>query len=1279
MESDAALVEELLVSLHALHQFSASNITSFETLLLQVWAQITQLLDAPGEQERLHISSNVFSDFDVYTRKETSETFLASDVTTQSILLYIENGADASLEDNDNYNSRLSAAQSVLGQKLSARLENNVERSNSVVPSLEELVSTINTSCTTAEENLREYLLTCFLYDIRQSASEPKNASNSFSEDVDTEKLMSAIDDPTYSKAEHNSLTQRDSSSDLACSDSHVMKIYHVFLQLALHEIPPETREDVAPYVDVMLGFYKKHRHITTFESLEDAAKDELIIEFLCGSDLHPGIVPPKFKAHAVGILTSGIYDNDPQDPSVVQIPHEVPISQTSTHREFTRQEIQALVTDFETVISTLSEYDPHLDPALLPAFRNYVSFVYDEFPEVPVFEDFEFINVVAESILAVVNYVASDEDSESDTIEDILLSICGIQDTLSDISSSSTLLMRLTVSETQNSRAFARSCLLRWNRKTLVANQLRIIYEEEFLPQSQRRMLGSTFSKWYGKSSALRLLSSEAAMYSKKKQMSHHFNNCWINSMIKVIDLNSALESFTKKKYMAVWREKMNKCEELESQADLHQASKCVSRQFGRWRVRLGNVSNLEKIADEVGDGLRSGSDLFLRGKIWENWKQRLDESSEKDTAVAVEPLSVKLSNLNNLSRHFILKKYLLILKSRSANGKALAVFHQSRNLFLKHHFFSVWQMKKELSKLRETVVYDRELALKRSAFNCWCDQTRSKISADVTMRRNLLQKSWKTWKTRKLAARFESVSASNVKRDYLKRWLLRARSVTITKESDMKALKVMVAKWKQRAIKVLDDEELAKSTCAAFAVANSLVIWKSKLAAIEEWQSVADLHVQQKFLNKIVINFTKVQDQNRKAQEYEKQEHQFADRLQLRATLRKWQDVYLLRYEHEASQALAYFQSNVRNAGTLSVFFNSWKGKYERLKENQILLDKNLMFFNNTNILKSEFFLHWIDVTRANVSAADKSVDFHRALLHKKFLLAWYEKYITKARYLSEIADEFISRREYTRMIEILRKWNLAFTKNVRRNQQTCDMFVEKWERNNLKSLFELWHYKARKRVPIEDDYAEANTTFGSNTSPLSKKFLGSGASLEYLDGASYLYTPVKKQVSRLPFTPAKASSSPTRLQETNQKMKSTKMDALTSRYKLAKGDNANARSQTRLVRTNSTSLPPPLSPSRLPIRPPPAPRFDTSSDTRAGPDAASSPESSSVSSQVLPYAGTENRVVETAKRLQRIRPLVVPNSGGTTEIRYSPVSKLRERLQSRAEALKSPSDMF
>ncbi|KAF8003510.1 hypothetical protein HF325_002755 [Metschnikowia pulcherrima] len=655
------------------------------------------------------------------------------------------------------------------------------KRSNFVVSSLAELVLTISISCTTAEENLREYLLTCFLYDIRQSALKPKNALNSFLEDVDTEMLMLAMDNPTYPKAEHNPLTQRDNSSDLTCSDSHLMKIYHVFLQLALHEIPPETREDLAPYVDVMLGFYKKHQHITTFESLEDAAKDELIIEFLCGSDFYPGIVPPKFKAHAVGILTLGIYDNDLQDPSGVQIPQEVSISQTTTHRDFTKQEIQALVTDFETVISTLSEYDPHLDPALLPAFRNYVSFVYDEFPEVPVFEDFEFINVVADSISAVVNYVALDEDSESDTIEDILLSIRGIQDTLSDILLLLTLLMRLTVSETQNSRDFAKSCLLRWNRKTLVANQLRIIYEEEYLPQSQRRMLGSTFSKWYGKRLALRLLLLEAAMYSKKKQMSHHFNNCWINSMIKVIDLNSALESFTKKNYMAVWREKMNKCEELESQADLHQASKCVSRQFGRWRLRLENVSNLEKTADEVGDGLRSGLDLFLRGKIWENWKQRLDESSEKDTAANVEPLSVKLSNLNNSSRHFILKKYLLILKSRSANGKALAVFHHSRNLFLKHHFFSVWQMKKELSKLRETVVYDRELALKRSAFNCWCDQTRSKISADTTMRRNLLQKSWKTWKTRKAAARFEMTLASNVKRDFLKRWLLRARSVTI------------------------------------------------------------------------------------------------------------------------------------------------------------------------------------------------------------------------------------------------------------------------------------------------------------------------------------------------------------------------------------------------------------------------------------------------------------------------------------------------------------------
>ncbi|KAF8000171.1 hypothetical protein HF325_005100 [Metschnikowia pulcherrima] len=82
-----------------------------------------------------------------------------------------------------------------------------------------------------------------------------------------------------------------------------------------------------------------------------------------------------------------------------------------------------------------------------------------------------------------------------------------------------------------------------------------------------------------------------------------------------------------------------------------------------------------------------------------------------------------------------------------------------------------------------------------------------------------------------------------------------------------------------------------------------------------------------------------------------------------------------------------LAYFQLNVRNAGTLSGGFNPWREKHERSEEDQIILDKNLAFFNSINILKSESFLHWIDVTRKVASAADKGVDFHRHYYTKIF----------------------------------------------------------------------------------------------------------------------------------------------------------------------------------------------------------------------------------------------------------------------------------------------------
>lgn len=1283
MEFSPLLIQDILDNLQLLHT-SSNRLSQFDRVLVQTWTQLSQLLAPSNLTFCLQISStafpklivNVHSKFLPLKRPETPFTY-------SQVLDFIEHGLN--IEKNGsgfNQKSKISQLKAYLQEKnVSDHVPDSIRLGqNHIMSCFLDLVLVTSRSSIIAEQEVTEYFCRCFLYEVallKNTGTIPEN------DDVDTEKLVLAIDTYTQHGVDNNRGFREQynlmeslpiQKLHLECSDPLLSQLYHVFLQLVLHKSAPESYEGVWPYANVMVSFYKENTAIEGFEMIEEIDTNGRILEFLCGSESGPGIISTTLCEYAREVLLidkNGEIQNESTESSIPESP-ESPVSQ-----DFTKPEILALVANFETVASTLLEYDPQLDPSLPLAFRNYIFLVYRVFPDLPVLEDFRFIDTVVNTIDAVMDYVSLDEYTEHDTIGAILLCIANIQTTLREIHTLLTLLMRLAISETENTLSFASTYLRRWNRKTLVANQLRLIYDEECVPRIKSRLLKLEFRKWRLKSLTFHQLLSEATRYCEKKQLSHHFNKRWIKAVLRTIELNTQMEHFKLVRFFDIWKSRVNKNREMALNLISHHNSICMVKSFQILLLKCEKVASLELMATELGDLIKSGLNNLLKNRLWTHWKLKLDQPLTNDMEIS---LSKKLSILNQRSRKFLLQKYWNVLVSHSSNQSALEIFQKTRNRFVKQRFFDILQTKKQLCDLKHFVVQDRNLSLKRSAFECWYDQVRSRVLADKKLRHTLLKKYWNGWRRKETEVAFNEEYATKLTSETFKKWLLRYKSSSVVKRTDSRTMNHAFSSWKNRIRKVLDDEELAEATKNKYLISESLEVWKGRMDTSHETVLVADLNFQRKFFNKIWISHSTIKDQQMKADHLLKNSPNFLDRLDLKVSLKKWQDVYLFRYEREASDALIYFQQEVRNAGTLAVFFKHWRKKHQRLKKHQIVLEKNLLFFNNTNILKSEVLMHWIDVSRANHNAMEQSAGFYRGLLHKKFMLLWYEKYVTKSRYLADIADDLVNKREYNQMLELLRKWNLTFTKNVRRNQQTCEMFIEKWERNNLKSLFELWAFKTHKKKSAEDEYAEANETFGSNTSPLSRKFIGSGASLEYLDGRSYLYTPVKKQIQRPPFTPAKTSTSPTRLQETNQKMKSTKMDALTNRYKLAKGKTKTR--DPRLFRSESTVLPPPTSansPTRLPIRPPPAPRFETYTAQDPAPEATSSPEVSAGSAYGSTSPETEARVLETAKRLQRIKPVVIPQSSPTAEIRYSPISKLRERLQSRTGSIKSPSDVF
>ncbi|GEQ72485.1 hypothetical protein JCM33374_g6172 [Metschnikowia sp. JCM 33374] len=1300
--------QDLLDNLHSLHVYTGTDVVSFHQLLVRAWSAVCELLGARGPPVSLEVSCSVLPKLTLYvhTYGHLPGTPGApgapagaqnDDFTYSKILSFIQNGPqENSYEGRGGYGDRIAQIRKVVLEKYALERRSGPTRQThaAVISELSDLVSFVSRSQTAAETELFEYISNCFWYEVGsfETGVREHRPSAFDAGDANTEKLISALDKYTHTLAGSGRFpasqtpvlgTGGSGSSEggpaqgpvnFSTSDPNLAKLYHIFIQLALHKSPPQSLEDVTPYVNVMVTFYKKYAQIDTFDINDQTQKSVRILDLFCGSQTSPGILPAHLREQALEILTS-----DPENDAIsspFSDENETSLPPPPISQGFSKTEILALVADFETIISMLNDYDSTLDASLSSAFRNYIFFSYELFPEAPVAEDFLFIDLVVETITAVVDYVATDEYGENDIISDILLSIREIQDKLLEVSDSSTLLMRLTVSETVNSLSFARTCLRRWNRKTLIAKQLRLIQEEEYTPRLETKLLRNVFQKWNTKTWSVSQLSAEADAYCSKKQLSYHFNKRWIKSLIHIIEMNTRVDGLKLKQFFTIWRKKLAKQRDMESSSDSYFEYICMVSSLRHWRQKLEKVQSLESTGDRFINDTKEGSNQLLTTKVWQHWKSKLDESVF-DHQTETFTLSQKLSTLNEISRNFLLRKYFGVLMARSANHKSLVSFQKTRSSFLKNHFLNTWKMKKELSNMRETVAQKRILSLKRSVLDCWYDQMRSRISADQKLRHTSLQKYWKQWRTKKTEINYHQVRASEIERKFFKTWLLRYKGSSIIRQTDLRSARVVLSSWLEKAAQILENEEVAESSNKRFVAYDAMVLWRSRMDTINESKIVADLNFQRKFLSRIWRLYSQIQKQNMKADEVLAKGPSLLNKFQLKVTLKKWQDVYLLRYEKEASQALGFFQVKVRNFGTLSVMLRHWRSKYHKIKKKSELLEQNLTFFNNTNSLKSETLMLWIDSSRANAKALEESAEFYRTLLHKKFLLIWYEKYTTKSRYLSEISEDLVNKREYNHMVEILRKWNLAFIKNVTRNQTTCDMFVEKWQKIHLKSLFELWLFKARKKLTAVDEYEEANTTFGSNTSPLSRKFIGSGASLEHLDGASYLHTPVKKQVFRSPFTPAKSSTSPTRLQETNQKMKSTKMDAMTNRYKLAKGEISNGR--PRMTPSNSTTLPPPepsFSPPRLPMKPPPAPKFEKFTNRKFVPDATSSPEDLGFKRHERPKNEPEDVVLETAKRLQMIKPVIIPQDRSTTEFRVSPIKKLRERLQSRAELIKSPS---
>lgn len=922
------------------------------------------------------------------------------------------------------------------------------------------------------------------------------------------------------------------------------------------------------------------------------------------------------------------------------------------------------LASNLDAVVSILNEYDLHFDPLFPNRFRHYMFLVHHDLPQCVVARDHDYIRHVESTVSAIIDFDAAPA-SLSSLVRDIVHDLHHLQLHLLP-APHLTLLMRLAVKEADSVRLVVKSAFSVWNSRLLDAAQLLVLCDERFLPLQDSRIAKRVFSVWYNKHMRFENLGAHASHYSEQKLAAKYLNSHWIDKLLAISRSEAHADAFRMNPVFRLWKSRYFSVRALYQRQAESAAARSLTAAFSLFKIKAETLRSLDHLATEFRAQSCNMSNSALLKNAMALWSRKFTSTSSSP-----DSLPEKLSALGALAVSFSTGKYFRLWRVRCTLIDIAGQCKQKSNTRFKAEIFNLWKFRLQSQHVTRSLVLQRDKRIISNAFKYWRASFDDREKASFFAERKRLASIFKLWKLNYKLKATEVSRHQRVLVSIWREWILQAQAKKLRLKTQSKSKANALLSWVQAYQNLLESISKSDAIYETNSVHRTISIWVSQLEINRELAYVANLNLQRRFLQKLADKSEKLRRFDALSFQLLKNGKTFDDRFITFFVLRGWKNKYVKRFEDLSSKVADDFKLNVCNKNSLHIIFQFWNQRLRQLVRRKQILENRLQNAFIYNEMERVYFYHWSGKTVSQRQAMEQSAIFYTTLLHKKYLLAWYEKYVAKVDYLLDVSDDLRNQRDYNCLLDSLRKWNLNLIKHVQRNNQTCTIFRAKWEKSNMKSLFQLWLHKTRKRESglgdeEDEEYAEANATFGSNLSPLSRKYPKAGSS-SMLDTTSYLNTPVKRQVQNL-FTPQnRKGPSPTRLQETNQRMKIDKMDALINHYKLAK--KASKGSSTRLTKT--VRLSPPKLNFMTPhmAAKPPAPQFEPHSSSES-PEATSSPS--------LLAGDSEISVLNTAKKLNKIKPLVIPPEKDR-EFRLTSVSKLRARLQQREGVKIEPSNVF
>lgn len=1117
----------------------------------------------------------------------------------------------------------------------------------------------------------------------------------------------------------------------LASSDSNFKNLFYLMLQVSsVRFSPSHVDHDFSEFIKLMLDIFRlscdvEWMELCTFDKLE--GKLDALSKLVQGDgavktawdDLLNKV---KFYPETSGDPIPQVFGGASQVP-MVPYPH---VSVASSHRLVTEEDERELLNNIYRLFPILNQFNFSFDPLFVSSFQLFIHSL-NVNSDLASESDYDYLKSFINLMNRIVDFEDDEADNDGDEIYGTALNLYNLHLQLSvehaDEVSESSMLMRYCIFKIKQKTSIVLRVIRKWNLKTLSISQLEYTLGHSWLPYSNYNLIKKTFDTWSNKNKRMERMGLASSNYYQKFLQAKYLFSEWIPKLKQINSLQETEKRLKLKKQFGKWHNKAKITQAHYINAISKHDRRMLSLAFSSMKSKHSSLMKLEKAAQKFKDNSSRSHNLLIILSIFQLWFNKIDSSNGDH----VQKLSEKLRKLSLTENNFLLKKYLAVLMSASNLRRKESYVISNNDKFLMRFFFNKLVHLYKLNHLSNSFISQKDRNFKVNAFSNWKFQTRMIRIAQEFQGKRILKDKFKLWRLKMIADNFASNTlkfsgfTDDQLKAYFKKWKLSYKCEGFKKEYDFRLVDITFQRWISR--KQMTREMVGASLLfeQRSLMNKSMNLWKSISAFHANLPEIADQFYLNKHWRLLLAKVELYRDkmlalENKHKLKYPVRRNiSLLDQILAVSILNLWKQRKESRFEQESEWKINNFQTKRLLPSRKRHFFIHWVTQYNKSQARNKQLYATYKYSHINSGAVKVLFKRWKEQTIKRHQDMATSQVFHDRLLHKKYMVIWYDKFLNKGVYLEEIGQEYRDQIELKIQRDVLSEWSMKYIKFITRHQQSCDLFVRRWESARLKSIFDLWLYKYQNHIDIQSPIKEEKPTnvfldtsmdsVSFNESPLALKSKKNNEEVGPND--TYLTSPIKS-LTTVPYTPQGNNNiSPSRMQ-TSLRMKNERLQALKERYSKARGSvktlptTANTLPDRPAVRHSQTV--PSVKPysflnSKTKLSPPKRPEFSSSlassNDSTLYLESVSRPTYSSTprrdrASPVLKdedreedYDTTSSRDIspskvrprmsrvasekdiEEAKRLRKITPIIIPfSSEDESEPRISPARTLKQR---------------